>query len=86
MRHGSSYDAAAARAPAAADARELDDPVEDGEDWDQAGLTGLVWPNGLAGRLQPSHRQVARPPRRVHLTLPTLLHRRLWRCQPFRRQ
>ena len=26
MRHGSSYDAAAARAPAAADARELDDP------------------------------------------------------------
>jgi len=34
--------------------------VEDEEDWDQAGLTGLLWPNGLAGRLQPSHRQFAK--------------------------
>ena len=33
---------------------------EDEQDWDQAGLTGLVWPNGLAGRLQPSHRQFAK--------------------------
>ena len=30
---------------------------EDEQDRDQAGLTGLVWPNGLTGRLQPSHRQ-----------------------------
>ena len=30
---------------------------EDEQDWDQAGLTGLVWPNL---RLQPSHREFAK--------------------------